>query len=265
VGVRARAQSPDELSVMTYVSYFRGYKTENTACAAKSIAYGPGLTDAKTHREAGYTVELKNDEGERIKLGGAKVTGIMTVNGEKTNVTVKDNRNGTYACTYVVAKPGTYELQVLCDGQHIKESPFHPVVTPSEASADNCTADPKSPVVAGEKSEFVVVTRDSGNNAKPDGGEQITAALGELSASVVDKNDGKYDVAYTPEKAGDFKLAVQLKGVNIKGSPYAITVLPANPDAAHTAAEGAGIAKADTDSPATFTVITRDRFNNNCM
>lgn len=139
---------------MTYVSYFRGYKTENTACAAKSIAYGPGLTDAKTHRETGYTVELKNDEGERVKLGGAKVTGTMILGDYKVKVNVKDNRNGTYACTYTVAKPGTYELQVMCDDQHIKDSPFHPVVTPSEASADHCSASPKTPVIAGSNISF---------------------------------------------------------------------------------------------------------------
>ena len=48
-----------------------------------SIAYGPGLTKAKTHREAGYTVELKNDEGERVKVGGTNVTGLMILGEER--------------------------------------------------------------------------------------------------------------------------------------------------------------------------------------
>jgi hypothetical protein len=259
-------EAPDELSIMTYVSYFRGYKTENTACAAKSLAYGPGLTKAKTHREAGYTVELKNDEGERVKVGGTNVTGLLILGEEKVKVTVKDNKDGTYACTYIVAKPGKYQLNVLCEGQHVKDSPFAPLVEPSEAFAQECTAAPPTPVIAGEASHFVVQTRDASGNVKPDGGEQITAALGDaVQCAVADKHDGTYDVSYTPEKAGDFKLAVQLKGENIKASPFAVTVKPANPDASKSTAAGDGIAHADTDKPAQFVVTTRDRFGNECI
>jgi hypothetical protein len=77
-----------------------------------------------------------------------------------------------------------------------------------------------------------VQTRDASGNVKPDGGEQITARLGDaVTGAVVDKHNGTYDVTYTSEKAGDFKLAVQLKGADIKSSPFAITVKPANPDA----------------------------------
>ena len=100
---------------------------------------------------------------------------------------------------------------------------------------------------------------------KPDGGEQISASLGDVKCTVVDKNDGKYDVSYTPEKAGEFKLAVLLKSDNIKSSPFAVTVLPANPDASKSTAEGDGIKTANTDAPASFVVTTRDRFDNKCM
>jgi hypothetical protein len=275
---------------MTYVSYFRGYKTENTACAAKSIAYGPGLTEAKTNRDvrfwlcdstyvcaraltknkqnlvqAGYTVELKNDEGERVKLGGTNVTGVMVLGEERIKVTVVDNKDGSYSCTYNVAKPGTYELNVLCEAQHIKDSPFHPVVEPSEAAASTSTANPPNPQVAGEPVEFTITSRDINGNDKPDGGEEFSATLGSVEADVKDNGDGTYAVSYTPEKAGDFELKVLLKTDNIKDSPFAITVKPANPDASKTTAEGAGIASADTDAPATFKVVTRDRFGNECI
>ena len=100
-------------------------------------------------------------------------------------------------------------LNVLCEGQHVKDSPFAPLVEPSEAFAQECTASPPTPIVAGEASHFVVQTRDASGNVKPDGGEQISAKLGDVAtATVVDKKDGTYDVTYTSEKAGDFKLAV---------------------------------------------------------
>jgi hypothetical protein len=58
---------------------------------------------------------------------------------------------------------------------------------------------------------------------------------------------------------------VQLKGENIKASPFAVTVKPANPDASKSTAAGDGIAHADTDKPAQFVVTTRDRFGNECI
>lgn len=90
-----------------------------------------------------------------------------------------------------------HQLNVLCEGQHVKDSPFAPpLVEPSEAFAQECTASPPTPIVAGEASHFVVQTRHASGNVKPDGGEQISAKLGDVAtaATVVDKQDGTYAV-----------------------------------------------------------------------
>jgi len=263
-------ECPDELATMTYVSYFRGYKTENEACASKCIAYGPGLKDATTYEWAEYTVELRNDEGERVKLGGANVSGELVMGDHKERVVCKDNGNGLYACKYQVKVPGTWELSVKVDGAHIKDSPFHPVAVPGKPDASQCTADPASPVTAGDEQTFTVTCRDMTGNVMPAGGDKVEGVLKtdggkDVPLAVADNGNGTYTCTYTPTTAAAAaKLHVAVNGDNIKDAPFSIEVLAAPPDAASSYAEGDGLARASPDAEATFRVITVDRFGNRC-
>ena len=64
-----------------------------------------GLTDAKTHREAGYTAQLKNDAGERVKLGGTNVSGLMIPGNAKVKVNVKATTSSKGNCGMGILLP----------------------------------------------------------------------------------------------------------------------------------------------------------------
>lgn len=78
---------PDELSIMTYVSYFRDYavmkeqlqaeelkleeeRKRTRADPTKTIAEGPGLLGGNAREPALFTVKAHNYYGEPLKTGG---------------------------------------------------------------------------------------------------------------------------------------------------------------------------------------------------
>lgn len=58
-------EEPDDLSIMCYVSFYRGYLKNNSAFAPLCYAEGPGLTNAVTSKPAEFTVFAVNQAGER--------------------------------------------------------------------------------------------------------------------------------------------------------------------------------------------------------
>lgn len=74
--------NPDELSNMTYISYFRDYLDamkrkkdqelfERTPVAGQCLAYGPGLEPGnEAGNETQFTIEARNGAGRRVPIGG---------------------------------------------------------------------------------------------------------------------------------------------------------------------------------------------------
>jgi filamin len=73
--------SPDELSVMTYISFFRDYEDnlakkkgreaqERIAVPEKTTAYGAGLTEGEQFIPAEFTIEARNCFGTKCPCGG---------------------------------------------------------------------------------------------------------------------------------------------------------------------------------------------------
>ncbi len=78
---------PDDLSIMTYVSYFRAYLMKNTAYGPNCYAEGPGLVKAETKKRAEFTIIGVNAEGERANRGGATIrTQLLDADGSGTNM-----------------------------------------------------------------------------------------------------------------------------------------------------------------------------------
>jgi hypothetical protein len=61
-------EEPDDLSIMTYVSFFRGYLRNTSAFAANCYAEGPGLTMAVTGKQGIFTVQAVNQQGEKATV-----------------------------------------------------------------------------------------------------------------------------------------------------------------------------------------------------
>jgi len=236
-------ENPDDLSIMTYVSYFRAYMLANNAYGPNCIAEGPGLTEATTFEKAPFTIITFNEEGERVERGGAMVKAFLKDDSgaEVCKVTIADNRNGTYSAFYIAERPGRFKLEVLVKKDNIKGSPFNPNVKAGEPFPGNCEAHGPgiSAATSGVEVGFTVVTKDVGGNLLPRGGANISAVLhdprGDIKVNIKDNNDGTYSATYTPKTAGavrlDVTVATQFNGTGpIKNSPFTVQVSPGKVD-----------------------------------
>jgi filamin len=273
-------ENPDDLSIMTYVSYFRAYMLANNAYGPNCTAEGPGLTEATTFEKAPFTITTYNEEGERVERGGAMVKAFLKDDSgaEVTKVLITDNRNGTYSAHYIAERPGKFTLEVLVKKDNIKNSPFHPTVKPGEPFPGNCEAHGPgiSTAVSGVEVGFTVVTKDVSGNKIPRGGANISSvfhdAKGDIQVKIVDNNDGTYSATYTPKTAGttrlDVTVATQYNGTGpIKNSPFSVGVAPGKADlnnfkwdGLELDAEGRRVVVAGTTDK--FTVTARDGHSN---
>lgn len=231
---------PDDLSIMTYVAYFRAYQNMNTAYAPNCTAEGPGLYNAVGFQPAYFTVTCRSEENEEAIKGGANVNCRLLDNKGKVvcPVIVRDLGTGKYDCEYtspIGSPPEGFELQIMIKNQHIKDSSFHPVVIPGEPHPGSCEAHGPgiSQAKAGEKAEFTIVAKDQLGNKLPKGGASFSASLkspkGTIPVTIVDNNDGTYAASYVPETSGPCTLNVDCQtkqfGVgSIKNAPFTVNV-----------------------------------------
>eukprot|EP00457_Paulinella_chromatophora_P005355 gb/GEZN01005372.1/.p1 GENE.gb/GEZN01005372.1/~~gb/GEZN01005372.1/.p1 ORF type:complete len:538 (-),score=82.61 gb/GEZN01005372.1/:143-1756(-) len=84
-------------------------------------------------------------------------------------------------------------------------------------------------VCPSEEAKFIITTKDHKGQVRNAGGDSfvVESAQTELKSSVVDKNNGTYDVSYVlgkESKENTFPLSVSLRGRPICGSPFAVSV-----------------------------------------
>ena len=85
----------------------------------------------------------------------------------------------------------------------------------------------------GRKATFTITSRDSQNFQRKLGGDVFEVKLkpaeeeDEIKVDLNDQKDGTYSAEYTvDEMYGELTLSVFLRGVHIKGSPFAVNVEP---------------------------------------
>jgi filamin len=266
-------KSPDELSVMSYVSLFRAYLGSVTPAAEHCSAEGPGLTEAICKEKAFFKVITRNEEKELIKRGGANVQCYITgADGKKNRGIVKDKLDGTYECYYIVNTPGTYDLEVIVAQKPIQGSPFHPEARAGGPSALQCEAHGAGveKVTAGAPAEFVIKTRDERGNEITEGGATFNSTFqdkaGNITVSITDNKDGTYTGSYTAKTAGKTPLIILLKeddgDKDIKNSPYQVLVLPGPLDASQVEVSGKGLEIVVAGETAEFVATAKDGFGN---
>jgi filamin len=131
---------PDDLSIMTYLSYFRDYvvnaekkadedrareeeKKRKTADVVQVYAKGSGIEAEGLYANlpATFTIQACNFFGEELKSGGEHFeVNVTGTDGEPISTEVTDRGDGEYDATYLPPLPDNYEVQVLLGGRHIK-------------------------------------------------------------------------------------------------------------------------------------------------
>lgn len=138
-----------------------------------------------------------------------------------------------------------------------------------------------SEAICGVVNNFQIVARDVNKKEILHGGEsfQVNLFLKQsgvtLKADVVDLENGKYEVSYVPEIAGDYELEIKLidmEGTNddeepevflLKGCPMPVKVHSnPNSDVSKCLLDGIGLSNATAGVPNYFTLESRDQFNN---
>jgi hypothetical protein len=110
------ANAPDELAMMTYISYYRDYWTQ----MMDKLAFPEKCTFSS------FTchVQAANRSGKNRTDGGDAFSGEVKGPGGVVPAQVVDNRNGTYAISYTLPQAGTYTVSVKLQNKDIKGSPY---------------------------------------------------------------------------------------------------------------------------------------------
>lgn len=265
---------PDELSIMTYVSYFRDYanmieqrdaenlkleeeRRKTRADPSKTTAEGPGLLGGLAQEPALFVVHARNYYGEPLKTGGEVFTiQVVSEDGTAVEAAITDKKDGTYNVAYLPLTPQKYVVQVSLDGVNIKDAPFN--VTIEGANAANSSAFGPG-LVAGhvnKPQKFQIQARDSKENPLKHGGDPfevlITVDGNAVQTDIVDNGDGLYDVTYQPEYPGEYNVEISLRGEKVSGTPHKVFVYNATPENSY--ATGSGLEKGQALHPATFTI-----------
>jgi filamin len=273
--------NPDELSIMTYVAYYRAYMNMNTAFAPNCTAEGPGLTHAVAGEVGRFTVTCRSAENEEATRGGARVNcKLMDNKGNPVcSVLVKDLGTGKYDCEYNSPVDGDMELHVMIKTDHIKDSPFHPKIEPGEPSPKFCEASGPGihGATAGEQTHFTITAKDRNGKLIPKGGWNFTSSFkgpkGDIPVQVVDNGNGTYNCTYTPKAAGDSELQVNVStkangSGPIKDAPFRFKTKPGKADFSNwdmdVDVEADGLRHVTAGVPDKFVIHSKDANGNRC-
>ena len=104
-----------------------GIISDKFTLADFTSAAGPGLEKAYHGREASFIITARDHRGIPCSVGGDPfVVELKGEKGENVEVTLADEKNGTYSATYTlpVDVKGELHLSVSLYGDHIQGSPY---------------------------------------------------------------------------------------------------------------------------------------------
>uniref|UniRef100_A0A8B9VP85 Filamin B n=1 Tax=Anas zonorhyncha TaxID=75864 RepID=A0A8B9VP85_9AVES len=226
---------------------------------SKVVATGPGLERGKVG-EAG----LLNVDCTEAGPGDLRVD-MVSDTGSKAEVQIDDNKDGTYAVTYVPLSAGMYTIKMKYGGEQVPKFPARVKVEPA---VDTSRVKVFGPGVEGKGENYPALVRVSTTEFTVDarpltkaGGDHIRTQITSPSGSpadcqIQDNADGTYAVEYTPFEKGPHTVSVTYDGVPVPNSPFRVNVT----EGCHPSrvkAQGPGLKEAFTNQPNAFSVVTR--------
>ncbi|KAJ8017344.1 hypothetical protein DPEC_G00016890 [Dallia pectoralis] len=227
----------------------------------KVKAYGPGL------QSRGLAVGKPTEFTVDAKLGGKAPLKILAQDGEGTpvDVQVKDNGNGTYACSYTPRKPLKHTAMATWGGVNIPDSPFRMSIGagchPNKVKVSGPGV-AKTGLKAFEPTYFTVDCAEAGQGDISIGIKCAPGVVGPAEADIdfdIIRNDNDtFTVKYTPPGAGSYTIMVLFADQAIPMTPIRIKVDPSH-DASKVKAEGPGLNRTGVQlgQPTHFTVNTK--------
>ena len=173
-------------------------------------AYGPGLEKATTNEPAEFFVDASE--------AGDGDIGIAISGPDECDVTVEDNGDGTYHCTYVAPKPGLYSIDVKFADQDVPGSAFEAKCSRPPPDASKC-------VISGLENPggFKVDCVDAGGTGLLEVGVSGAYIPCEY-VSVRHNGDYTFDVSYDIREPGETTISVSWHGKHLTGSPFTVVI-----------------------------------------
>ncbi|XP_062418891.1 filamin-A isoform X2 [Pungitius pungitius] len=227
----------------------------------KVKAFGPGL------QSSGLAVGKPTEFTVDAKQGGKAPLKVAAQDGEgsSVDVQVKDNGNGTYACTYTPRKPVKHTAMVSWGGVNIPDSPFRMNIGagchPNKVKVSGPGV-AKTGLKAFEPTYFTVDCTEAGQGDISIGIKCAPGVVGPAEADIdfdIIRNDNDtFTVKYTPPGAGSYTIMVLFADQAIPMTPIRIKVDPSH-DASKVKAEGPGLSRSgvELNKPTHFTVSTK--------
>jgi filamin len=280
----------DELSTMTYISYFRDYdenmkkklsaeeariaaeRAERTPDPSKCSLSGGGLTAGEVNIPAEFVVTARNAAGRPLPQDGDEAVrvpikidvDITQPDGSKLpEITVTDNHNSTYTVSYIPRHDGKHPISVSINDGLINKAPSVAIIIPPTPDPSKCTA--SGPGVeggeAGDPLPFTVQARNRIGDPIAVGGHPFKADVKgpfveHVPCTLVDNGNGTYSGQYEPAP-GEQAVAITVGNRPIAGSPFVVPVTadPHKAFAGKSFATGNGVeGPVDTFNPAVVTI-----------
>uniref|UniRef100_A0A5F8HCN6 Filamin A n=1 Tax=Monodelphis domestica TaxID=13616 RepID=A0A5F8HCN6_MONDO len=224
----------------------------------KVKARGPELekTGVAINKPAEFTVDAKNGGKAPLKVQ------VQDSEGSPVDVTVKDNGNNTYSCSYVPKKAVKHTAVVSWGGVNIPNSPYRVNVGAGSHPNKVKVYGPgvaKTGLKAHEPTYFTVDCTEAGQGDVSIGIKCAPGVVGPAEADIdfdIIRNDNDtFTVKYTPRGAGSYTIMVLFANQATPTSPIRIKVDPAH-DASKVKAEGPGLSRngVELGKPTHFTV-----------
>jgi len=219
----------DELSCMTYISYFRDYDNNEgkrraaellakTADPSKTRAWGPGLEGAECYTPTEFYIQAVNAAGVNIPVGGENFH--VTIDGPsgKQELPVQDKGDGTYTVRYQVDQAGPHVINVDLKTQRGR-GPFAPIAGSPFTVDVVPVADAASTYI--ESVVLTVRSRNKRGQPLTRGGEPFKMNVApNVQVDFQDRGDGTYVGTYKPPTSGSYKFSITVNNKDIMGSPW---------------------------------------------
>lgn len=215
------AMLPDELSVMTYVSYFRDAQKDIAAKAAaggKSYAEGPGLEIGAEGEPGEFIVHCLTHEGTPMAKEDEPIVEITIVDSDGNDVKCDigdpcSSKPGAYQCTYPTEKAGTYTVTVKVKGATLMGFPKEVLIHAAEDTGlKSC------------KFQFTIHAYNDDDEAETEGGDLFEVDLKNEKGQTFevvkkDNADGTYTASYEVFPGHLYKVFAKLNGEPLANCP----------------------------------------------
>ena len=118
--------SVNQKALLTKLDQFG--EVESTVDPSSSVIISPLKSQVICDKKCTIILENRKKKGDRCNEGGEQQVEVTLVDKDKrdhsVNGTVLDKGTGQYELSFTPPSPGTYELHVTINNEHIKNSPF---------------------------------------------------------------------------------------------------------------------------------------------